>query len=119
MIFEQNEDASRYLIRKVSLDQAGALVLTRKQPTYPPMAMAARVQGSVVLRLFVAANGAIEKAFVVSGPEMLRASSAEAVKGWTFKPLQVGDTSTRFETEINFDFKTMGPGSSSRIISKP
>jgi TonB family protein len=119
VILEQNEDASRYLIRKVSLDQAAKLVLTRKQPIYPPIAMAAHVQGPVVLRLFISDAGTVDKAIIVSGPEMLRASAIDAAKKWAFQPLETGKTSTRFETEVTFDFKTMGPGSTSKITSKP
>jgi TonB family protein len=118
-ILEQNEDASRYLLRKVPLSQAAALVTTRKDPSYPPIAMAARVQGSVVVNVFVSSSGEVEKAYIVSGPEMLRSSAIAAAQGWVFKPLLAGTKSIRFETQLAFDYKTMGPSSSSRVTAKP
>jgi TonB family protein len=117
-ILEQNEDAARYLMRKVSLSQAETLVVTKKRPVYPPIAAAAHVQGPVVLRALVSNSGVVEQVFIVSGPEMLRASAVNAVKGWVFKPLTTGQEPVRFETDVTFDFKTMGPGSGS-VTSKP
>ncbi len=114
-IVNQNADASRYLIRKIPLDQLTALVLERKQPEYPPIARAAHVQGEVVLRVFVSDTGSVENTFVVSGPEMLRSSAIDGVKKWKFKPLKTGETSTRFETDVTFDFSMKGLS----VTSKP
>jgi TonB family protein len=117
-ILTENEDAARYLLRKLSTSQATELVLTRKQPSYPPIAAAAHVQGPVVLKVFVSGAGTVEKAFVVSGPAMLRGSAIEGAKGWVFKPMMAGTQAVRFFTDVTFDFKTSGPGSS-MVTSKP
>lgn len=118
IILEQNEDATRYLLRNISAAQVANLVATRKQPSYPPIAMAARVGGIVVVRVFVTNTGAVEKAFILSGPEMLRASAMGALKKWTFKPFLVGTKAVPFETEVTFEFRTFGPGSGT-VKSKP
>jgi TonB family protein len=118
-ILEQNEDASRYLLRKVPLSQATALVATRKDPRYPPIAIAAHVQGLVLVNVIISSSGEVEKAFIVSGPEMLRSSAITAAQGWVFKPLLAGSKPIRFETQLAFDYKTVGPSSSSRITAKP
>ncbi|NYF88499.1 TonB family protein [Edaphobacter lichenicola] len=119
VILEQNKDATRYFLRRLTTSQAADIVLTRKQPIYPPLAAAAHLNGSVVVRAVVSSSGAIEKALIVSGPEMLRTSSIDAIRGWSFKPLMVGTEPVRFETDVTFDYKTMGPSSSGRVTSNP
>jgi TonB family protein len=117
-ILEQNEDASRYLVRRSPSAQAADSVITRKQAVYPPIAAAAHVQGEVALTVFVSGEGTVEKVFVIRGPEMLRGSAIAAAKEWTFKPLMAGKQAVRFETDVTFDFKTSGPGAGS-VTSKP
>lgn len=118
IIFEQNEDAARYLLRNISATQVANLVATRKRPSYPPIAMAAHVGGVVVVRVFVSNTGAVEKAFIISGPEMLRASAVAALKEWTFKPFLAENKAIPFETEVTFEFRTFGNGSGT-VRSKP
>lgn len=117
IILQQNEDSTHYLLRRIGTDQAGDLVVTKKKPVYPPIAAAAHVAGTVKVRVFVSQEGAIEKAVLVSGPEMLRASALDAVKGWGLKPLMTGTQATRFETNIEFDYAMSGPYGS--VKSKP
>lgn len=118
IILEQNAEASRYLLKKISTSQAANLVATRKKPQYPAIASAAHVGGSVLVRVFVSETGSVERAFIVSGPEMLRASAMDAIKGWIFNPLMVGTQAARFETDVSFEYKTFGPGSGT-VKSKP
>jgi TonB family protein len=118
IILDQNEDASRYLLRRLATPQAADILVTRKKPLYPPMAVAAHVKGQVLVKIFVSPEGTVQKAFVISGPEMLRASSMDAAKDYVFKPLIVGTKAVRFETDVTFDFVTSGPPSGS-VSSKP
>jgi TonB family protein len=66
------------------LENAGALKLAEyADPVYPRLAMLARVEGRVELRLSVDPDtGNIGKVDVVSGNQMLRASATEAAKKW-------------------------------------
>ena len=58
-----------------------------KPPSYPPLAVAARVMGVVELELSVrAATGEVVDAVSVSGPPLLRQSAVDAAKGWHFVP---------------------------------
>lgn len=118
MILDQNEDASHYMIRKLSLDQAEAQVLSRKQPVYPPIAIAAAVKGEVVVRVFVATTGIPTTVRATSGPAMLQGAAIEAARGWTFKPLMAGNRPIGFQTDIIFDFATAGVGRAD-VKSKP
>ena len=109
IILEQNEDASRYLLRKISVEQAAYLITPGKQPKDPTITGTLLVEGSVVVRLFVSKTGAVEKAFVISGPAMLRASAMDMLNGWTFKPFVVGTQAVPFETDVTFKVRTYGP----------
>ena len=104
IILDQNEDASRYLLRRLATAQATEMLVTRKKPIYPPMAAAAHVKGQVIVKIVVSNEGTVEKAFIVSGPEMLRSSSIDAAKGYVFKPLKAGTKAVPFETNMAFDF---------------
>jgi TonB family protein len=117
-IIEQNDDATRYFLQKLSPEDAKPLVLTRKKPVYPPIAQAAHVGGEVKFQINVGQDGKLVRAALLGGPEMLRASAIEALKGWTFKPLVIGGRTIPFQSEVAFRFATFGPSSGS-ISSTP
>ena len=48
---DENDSAATYLKRIVSRSEAIALVNTRKNPVYPPIAVAARVQGLSLIHI--------------------------------------------------------------------
>jgi TonB family protein len=110
-IIEQNDDATRYFLQKLSPDETKPLVLTRKNAKYPPIAAAAHVSGEVKFQVVVGPDGKLTKAVLISGPEMLRASAIETLKTWAFKPLTIGTRAVPFRTEVTFRFVTSGPPS--------
>jgi TonB family protein len=57
-------------------------------PVYPPIAKAARVQGTVVFDLQIGTTGQIESMKVVSGPPMLQQAAIDCLKQWTFRPFE-------------------------------
>jgi TonB family protein len=57
-------------------------------PSYPPIAKAARIQGTVVVDLRIGTTGKIESMKVVSGPAMLQQAAIDALKQWTFHPFE-------------------------------
>jgi TonB family protein len=57
-------------------------------PVYPPIAIAARVQGTVVLDLRIGTTGRIESIKAISGPAMLQQAAIDCVKQWTFHPFE-------------------------------
>lgn len=101
---DQNEDASRYLVRKLSAVELGPLTLTNPQPVYPPIALAAHVSDSVVVRLVVSDKGTVTSATPISGPEMLRHSAKDAAEHWTFHALKVGAQPAPFTVDLNASF---------------
>jgi TonB family protein len=62
-------------------------VVSQVDPVYPDKARNARVQGVVILRCIVEADGTVSAAEVVKGlPFGLGESAVEAVKKWRFRP---------------------------------
>ena len=79
-------------------------------PAYPPIAKAAHVQGSVVLRAIVSPQGTVENLQVVSGAPMLVSSALDAVKTWTYKPYLLNGQPTAVNTTITVHY-TLPPES--------
>jgi TonB family protein len=87
------------------------LLLIKTQPQYPPIARAARVQGTVVLGCTISKTGSIEDLQVISGPAMLQQAALDAVKQWTYKPYILNGEPVEVMTTINVDFSLVTPPS--------
>ncbi len=61
-------------------------LIYRVEPVYPPLAIASRVQGAVMLQVTVNEMGIVESVQVVSGHALLVKAAVEAVKQWRYKP---------------------------------
>ena len=79
----------------------------RPQPIYPPIAKAARVQGTVVLQATISKTGSIENLHVISGPAMLQQAALDAVKTWRYRPYLLNNEPVEVETTVNVIF-TLG-----------
>lgn len=110
---EENDDSERYLMRVVSKAEAKTLVNTRNNPIFPPIAIAVRVMGDVIVEAVVDKSGAVQKALVVSGPPIVQQASVNAAVKWTFKPLMVGTRAVPYKVKLVFRFRTMGSPSAS------
>ena len=77
-------------------------------PTYPPIARAAHVSGTVVLHAIISKTGTITNLQVISGPEMLRASAVDAVKTWRYKPYILNGEPTEVDTTVSVNFNMGG-----------
>lgn len=87
---------------------AEANVLHRVQPTYPPIARLARVQGPVELRAIISKTGTIENLVVVRGHPMLASAALEAVRQWRYRPYLLNNEPVEVETEITVNFILSG-----------
>lgn len=90
---------------KVSAGEMSALKTFGVVPSYPPIARAARIQGTVLLDAIIADDGSVKTLAVVSGPAALQQSALDAVKTWRYKPYVVNGVSTEVETNIEVVFK--------------
>jgi protein TonB len=91
----------------ISAGVAFGMLLQKTQPTYPPIAKAARVQGTVVLQATISKTGTIENLKVISGPAMLTGSALDAVRTWRYRPYLLNNEPVEVDTTINVIF-TLG-----------
>jgi protein TonB len=92
---------------KISHWAEGNLIY-RMQPSYPPLARQARIQGTVELRAIVSKAGTIENLVVVHGHPMLSAAAIEAVRQWRYRPYLLNNEPIEVETEITVNFLLSG-----------
>ena len=90
-------------VRVSSLVEAGLLV-HKILPVYPPIAVAARMEGAVVLQATISKSGTIENLRVVSGPAMLQQAAMDAVKQWRYRPFLLNGEPVEVETTVNVIF---------------
>jgi len=86
---------------------AQGMLLNKTAPSYPPIAKAARVSGTVVLQAMISKTGTIENLRVISGPAMLQQAALEAVKSWRYRPYLLNGDPVEVETTVNVVF-TLG-----------
>jgi TonB family protein len=76
----------------------------RLAPVYPPIAKAARVQGTVVLQVLIGKDGSVQQIGVLSGPPLLQQAAIDAVRQWVYKPYRVKGKAVLVETTVNVIF---------------
>jgi len=84
-------------------------VLDHHKPVYPPIAVAARVSGTVVLKARIGSDGQVIKLGVLSGPAMLQAASLDAVKRWSFRPYLLDNQPVEVDTSITLTYRLDPP----------
>jgi periplasmic protein TonB len=83
--------------------------LTRRiQPTYPPLARSARIQGIVVLQAVISKEGTIENLKVLTGHPMLVGAAVDAVRQWRYRPYVLNHEPVEVETQITVNFSLTG-----------
>ncbi len=93
-------------VRVSGMVQEG-LLIQKTPPHYPPIAVAARQEGTVVLQASISKTGTIEKLRVESGPFMLRQAALDAVSTWRYRPYLLSGEPVEVETTVNVVF-TLG-----------
>jgi protein TonB len=83
-------------------------LISKTNPVYPPLARAARVEGTVVLHATISKAGVIENLNVISGPATLRQAALDAVKTWRYRPYLLNNEPVEVETTVNVIFQMGG-----------
>lgn len=91
-------------IRVSSTIQAAKLI-RRIEPTYPRLAVQARIEGTVKLHAVISPQGSIEKLRVLSGHPLLVSAAVQAVKQWRYRPTMLGQVAVPVETQVDVIFK--------------
>ena len=77
----------------------------RPLPAYPPIAMAARVSGTIVVELLVSKSGDVLCARAVSGHALLRKAAVNAALKWQFDPGDSSGDAVKTLGTVAFTFK--------------
>jgi protein TonB len=100
---DQPHVEQEYAIR-ISSAVIEGLLIDRRVPSYPSIARAAHVQGTVVLAAFISKQGTIENMRIVSGPAMLQQAALDAVGQWRYRPYMLNGEPVEVETTVNVVF---------------
>lgn len=96
-------DSGSKIIRK----SGGTLmdsVIHRENAVYPPLAMAAKVTGSVIVEIVVDEEGKVESARAVSGHPLLKDAAVTAARSWVFTPTTLSGEAVKVVGTLTFDF---------------
>jgi TonB family protein len=94
---------------KVSIDEAEKHLIERKQPTYPPLAKLAKIEGDVLLTLQIDPNGAVIRVIQSSGHPMLIQAATEAAKQYRYRPFIVNGAPAGVFVEAVISFSLYVP----------
>jgi protein TonB len=75
---------------RVGGDIKAPTLLKRVEPTYPPFAVKAKVQGNVYLDAVIGKDGSVTNVTVTGGNDMLKQAAIDAVKQWKYTPTLLG-----------------------------
>lgn len=106
---EANEQWLRAGIFAPSLANLAGQVLQgyatyKHQPSYPPAARAARLEGAVIVHVLIDERGIVTEATRLCGPDFLAAESLDAAKRWRFKPTEVSGQPVKVQGLLTFNF---------------
>ena len=93
--------------QRVSVMMEG-LLIHRVEPAYPPLAKAARIQGTVQLQAIISRQGTIQNLQVLSGHPMLVTAAVEAVRQWRYRPYILNGEPVEVETQVTVNFVLSG-----------
>lgn len=79
-------------------------VISKPPPVYPPIAKAARAQGTVTVQVVVSEEGKVIAAQVVSGHPLLQATAVKAARAAVFSPTLLGTKPVKISGVITYNF---------------
>jgi len=81
-----------------------AKLVSRNEPTYPPLAKTARIQGVVRMEVIIDTDGTVQDIKVVSGHPLLVKAAIEAVSGWRYQMTLLNNKAVEVQTEVDLEF---------------
>jgi TonB family protein len=75
-------------------------------PVYPDVALAAGIEGTVVVRVLVGKNGKVKNVIVLEGPEALRGAADRCARTAVFKPAIIDNKPLEVWVMMPITFKT-------------
>lgn len=74
-------------------------------PTYPPIAIMARVEGTVIVEAIIGKDGKIKSARVVRSMPLFDEAALEAVKKWEYTPMVLNGEVREVQLTVTINFK--------------
>jgi TonB family protein len=84
--------------------QLGQLI-SRVEPIYPEDAERQRIEGAVKLHVIIDRDGNIQNIDQMSGPPLLEAAAANAVRQWKYKPTSLGGQPVEAGVDVTVVFR--------------
>ena len=79
-------------------------IRSKPEPSYPPLARAARAAGPVAVRVLVGVDGYVKDAEAVSGHPLLQAAAVSAARQAKFEPLRLSGQPVKFSGLLLYNF---------------
>ena len=94
-------------VKRIRISQGitQGMVISKIEPRYPKIAIAARVTGVVLLKAVISKEGEIKELQVVSGHPLLVPAAMDAVKQWRYRPYLLNGEPVEVETNIIVTFQ--------------
>lgn len=89
---------------RLSEEVSSKMILSKAESTYPKEAREKRIEGSVIVRVYVSEMGRVYHVSALSGDPLLVPAATDAVKKWTYKPFVLYGKPTKFETRVTINF---------------
>jgi protein TonB len=80
-------------------------LLHRVNPVYPPQAVSAGIEGTVVLEALVGKDGHVEELRVLRGHRLLEKAALDAVRQWRYSPVLLNGHPERFILTVVVSFR--------------
>jgi periplasmic protein TonB len=93
-------------IKRVALCSwvVAARAIYAPKPVYPPLAIGARIQGTVKLEAVISRDGTIQELTVLTGHPLLVSAAKDAVAQWRYQPTLLNGEPVEVATEIDVIF---------------
>jgi periplasmic protein TonB len=91
--------------RAVAPEIQQALLITRVEPQYPPLAKQIHLEGTVEIRAVIARDGTVQSLEILSGHVLLARAARDAILQWRYRPTLLRGEPIAVETLITVTFK--------------
>lgn len=83
-------------------------VIRKVRPLYPPVALRARIMGTVIVEAVTDIYGNVKSTRVVKGHPLLTQAALDAVRKWVYEPYIINGVAkpVRFVVELNFEINS-------------
>ena len=79
--------------------------IVNKDPVYPPVAMAEKIEGIVIIEATIAKDGSVKDAKILRGQPLLNQAATDAVTQWKFTPTTLNGEPVEVLMTVTVNFK--------------